>query len=72
MPVVTGDSACDDNKPQYLVREGSAVGILIITDEDHQCDAGMGTADAGCEIQDLYDFLSIIRLPHKTAKVYGF
>ena len=72
MPVADANNTCDDNNPQYLVRQGSAIGILIITDEDHQCDATIGGADAGCEIQDLYDFLSIIRLPHKTAKVYGF
>ena len=71
MAVAMEDDTCNDNNPQYLVREGSAIGILIITDEDHQCDV-IGESDAGCEIQDLYDFLSLIRLPHKTAKVYGF
>ncbi len=72
MPVITDDNTCDDDHPRYLVRENSALGILIITDEDHQCDVSIGGASAGCEIQDLYDFLSLIRIPHKTAKVYGF
>ena len=72
MPVVDSSGTCDDNKPDYLVREDSAIGILIVTDEDHQCISSNSTIDQGCEIQDLYDFLSLIRIPNITAKVYGF
>lgn len=68
MPI-EANNTCDANQPQYLVRKDSAIGILIITDEDHQC----GSHDAeGCSIQDLYDFLRLIRVPGKNAKVYGF
>ena len=70
MPVRTANNECDDNKPEYLVRDdSSAIGILIVTDEDHQCDSSL---EQGCEIQDLYDHLQQIRIPHVTAKVYGF
>ena len=71
MPVVDNNT-CDDTKPQYLVREDSAIGILIITNEDHQCISSKSEIDQGCEIQDLYDFLSLVRIPNITAKVYGF
>ena len=70
MPVRTTNGECDDNKPEYLVLDdNSAIGILIVTDEDHQCDNTLGIA---CEIQDLYDYLKLQRIPHVTAKVYGF
>lgn len=73
MPVHKGkDKTCDDNKPEYLLRPESAVGILIVTNEDHQCIDLHKNFDKGCEIQDLYDFLSLIRIPNVTAKVYGF
>ena len=71
MPIVENNT-CDDNNPQYLVREDSAIGVLIITDEDHQCLSDQSQFELGCEIQDLYDFLSLIRMPHITAKVYGW
>ena len=70
MPVRTTNNECDDNKIEYLVLDdNSAIGILIVTDEDHQCDS---TLDINCEIQDLYDHLQMISIPHVTAKVYGF
>ena len=72
MPVVDNSGTCNDNEPEYLVREDSAIGILIVTDEDHQCISSNNTMGQACEIQDLYDFLSLIRIPNITAKVYGF
>ncbi len=73
MPVVDANNTCDDNKPQRLVRENSAIGILIITDEDHQCaEILKQTAAEGCEIQDLYDNIKLRGIPNVTVRVYGF
>lgn len=72
MPVVDENNTCDDNKPQQLVRENSAIGIMIVTNEDHQCAEFLKkTAAEGCEIQDLYDNLKLRGIPNVTVKVYG-
>lgn len=68
MPVVDDNNTCNDNNPQYLVRENSAIGIMIVTDEDHQC---ADILKEGCEIQDLYNNMKLRGIPNVTVKVYG-
>ena len=48
------------------VRDGSMLAVLLITDEDHQCNH-----HHGCHITDFYFYLKSIRTPHATGRVYG-
>jgi len=58
------NSICHPKKT--WVRDGSMLAVLLITDEDHQCNH-----HHGCHITDFYFYLKSIRTPHATGRVYG-
>lgn len=58
------NSVCHPKKT--WVRDGSMLAVLLITDEDHQCNH-----HHGCHITDFYFYLKSIRTPHATGRVYG-
>ena len=53
-------------KKEKWLRDGSMLAVLLITDEDHQCNH-----HHGCHITDFYFYLKSIRVPHATGRVYG-
>lgn len=57
-------SSCDRRK-QWL-RKDSTLAILLLTDEDHNCNKGYM-----CGLTDLYFYLNSIRTLHATARLYG-
>ncbi|MDE3270039.1 MAG: hypothetical protein OYH77_07125 [Pseudomonadota bacterium] len=67
------DGCGNDSEPVTWRRKGkeSALAIIIVTDEDHQCDKV--DPNDQCELQELYDILKLMDyVPRVTAKLYGF
>lgn len=72
LPMRSG-AVCDDANPLTWRRPAkeTALAIIIVTDEDHQCDKNI--PEEQCTLQELHDLLQLMDyIPRITAKIYGF